>query len=107
MLRTAYHDTLKEAKVITSFACKETEKIWQGKQSRKFPVDIQDRALLKLSWINAAISVQDLRVPTSNHLEALKGSRKGQMSVRINKQWRICFVFENGDADEVEIVDYH
>ena len=93
--------------MITSFACKETEKIWLGKQSRKFPVDIQDRALLKLSWINAAISAQDLRVPASNHLEALKGSRKGQMSIRINKQWRICFVFENGDADEVEIVDYH
>lgn len=93
--------------MITSFACKETEKIWQGKQSRKFPADIQDRALLKLSWIDAANSVQDLRVPTSNHLEALKGSRKGQMSIRINKQWHICFVFKNGDADEVEIVDYH
>jgi proteic killer suppression protein len=70
-------------------------------------VNIQDRALLKLSWIDAAKSVQDLKVPSSNHLEALKGDRKGQMSIRINNQWRICFVFENGDASEVEIVDYH
>lgn len=93
--------------MITSFACKETEKIWLGKQSRKFPVDIQDRALLKLRLLDEAKNVQDLRVPPSNNLEALKGDRKGQMSIRINKQWRICFVLENGDAYEVEIVDYH
>ncbi len=93
--------------MIISFACKETEKIWVGVQSRKFPADIQDRALVKLGWIDAANVVQDLRVPPSNHLEALKGNRKGQMSIRINNQWRICFVFENGDAHEVEIVDYH
>lgn len=93
--------------MIVSFACKETEKIWQGKQSRKFPANIQDRALMKLGWIDAANVVQDLRVPPSNHLEALKGNRKGQMSIRINNQWRICFVFHNGDAYEVEIVDYH
>lgn len=93
--------------MILSFACKETERIWQGNQSRKFPASIQDRALIKLSWIDAANNVQDLRVPPSNYLEALKGNRKGQMSIRINKQWRICFVFEKGDAYEVEIVDYH
>ena len=93
--------------MIISFACKETEKIWQGKQSRIFPVDIQNRAIIKLSWIDAANVLQDLRIPPSNHLEMLKGNRKGQMSIRINKQWRICFLFENGDAYEVEIVDYH
>lgn len=93
--------------MILSFACKETEKIWQGVQSRKFPATIQDRALLKLRWIDEAKNVQDLRVPPSNNLEALKGDRKGQMSIRINKQWRICFEFQNGDAYEVEIVDYH
>jgi len=93
--------------VIISFACKETEKIWLGKQSRKFPVDIQDRALVKLSWIEAANILQDLRVPPSNNLESLKGDRKGQMSIRINNKWRICFVFENGDAYDVEIIDYH
>jgi proteic killer suppression protein len=93
--------------VIISFACKEAEKIWLGKQSRKFPVNMQDRALIKLSLIDAANNAQDLRVPPSNHLEALRGDRKGQMSIRINKQWRICFIFENGDAHDVEIVDYH
>ena len=93
--------------MIISFACKETEKIWVGVQSRKFPESIQDRALVKLGWIDASNAVQDLRMPPSNHLEALKGNRKGQMSIRINNQWRICFVFENGDAHEVEIVDYH
>ena len=93
--------------MIISFACKETEKIWQGKQSRNFPANIQDRALAKLVWVDAAGVVQDLRVPPSNNLEALKGNRKGQMSIRINNQWRICFVFENGNAYDVEIVDYH
>ena len=93
--------------MIISFACKETEKIWQGRQSRKFPADIQDRALIKLGWIEATNVLQDLRVPPSNHLEALKGNRKGQYSIRINNQWRICLVFEDGNAYEVEIVDYH
>lgn len=93
--------------MILSFACKETERIWQGVQSRKFPATIQDRALLKLRLLDVTKNVQDLGVPPSNHLEVLKGDRKGQMSIRINKQWRICFVFENGDAHEVEIVDYH
>ena len=62
---------------------------------------------MKLGLLDAANNVQDLRVPPSNHLEALKGNRKGQMSIRVNSQWRICFVFVNGDAHEVEIVDYH
>jgi len=93
--------------MIILFACKETEKIWNGVQSRKFPVDIQDRALVKLGWIDAANLLQDLRVPPSNHLEALKGNRKGQYSIRINNQWRICFEFDDGNAYEVEIVDYH
>ncbi len=93
--------------MIVSFACKETEKIWIGVQSRKFPANIQDRALVKLGWIDAANVLQDLRVPPSNHLEALRGNRKGQMSIRINNQWRICFEFDDGNAYEVEIVDYH
>ena len=93
--------------MIISFACKETEKIWEGRQSRKFPADIQDRALVKLGWIEVTNVLNDLRVPPSNHLEALKGNRKGQYSIRINNQWRICFVFEDGNAYDVEIVDYH
>lgn len=93
--------------MIVSFACKETEKIWLGEHSRRLPADIQSRALLKLGGIDAAKEIKDLQVPRSNHLEALKDDRKGQMSIRINRQWRICFVFEGGDAYDVEITDYH
>ena len=93
--------------MIISFSCKETENIWDGKKSRKLPEDIQVRALVKLGIIDAASVVEDLRIPPSNNLEVLKGDRKGQFSIRINKQWRICFEFEDGNAYGVEIVDYH
>jgi toxin HigB-1 len=95
--------------MIRSFKCKETERIWQGQSSRKFPGDIQDRALRKLRQLDAAAAatVEDLRNPPGNRLETLKGDRAGQMSIRINDQWRICFRWSKGDADDVEIVDYH
>ena len=93
--------------MIKSFKCKETEKIWNEISSRRFPADIQDRALRKLSILEVALRVEDLKDPPSNRLEALKGDRKGTMSIRINKQWRICFVWNDGEATEVEIVDYH
>jgi proteic killer suppression protein len=93
--------------MIKSFACKETAKIWQGEASRKLPRDMQDRALRKLRQLDAAMTLDDLKLPPSNHLEVLKGDRKGQMSIRINKQWRLCFVWANGEARNVEIVDYH
>ncbi len=93
--------------MIRSFACKETEKIWDGVRSRAFPSDMQDRALRKLRMLDAAQNVNDLRVPPSNHLEALKGNRKGQMSIRVNAQWRICFIWQDNEAHDVEIVDYH
>jgi proteic killer suppression protein len=93
--------------MIRSFRCKETERIWQGEGSRKFPADIQDRALRKLRQLDAAHTVEDLRNPPGNRLEALKGARAGQMSIRINDQWRICFRWSAGDAEDVEIVDYH
>ena len=93
--------------MIISFKCKETEKIWNVIKSRKFPAEIQERALRKLSMLDVARTVDDLREPLSNHLEALKGDRKVQMSLRINKQWRICFVWHEGEAQDVEIVDYH
>lgn len=93
--------------MIRSFRCKETERIWQGERSRKFPADIQDRALRKLRQVDAAHTVEDLRNPPGNRLEALKGARAGQMSIRINDQWRICFRWTDHDAHEVEIVDYH
>ena len=93
--------------MIRSFRCKETEKIWQGQASRKFPRDIQDRALRKLRQLDAALTMDDLRNPPSNRLEALKGNRKGQWSIRVNDQWRLCFQWTEGEASDVEIVDYH
>lgn len=93
--------------MIKSFACKETEKIWLGKFSRKLPSDIQERALRKLRQINASLTFEDLKIPPSNHLESLLGDRLGQYSLRITRQWRLCFIWLNGDAYELEIVDYH
>jgi proteic killer suppression protein len=93
--------------MIRSFGCKDTELIWQGQSSRRFPSDIQDRALRKLRQLDAALTIADLRNPPSNRLETLKGDRKGQWSIRINDQWRICFRWTEGEASGVEIVDYH
>lgn len=93
--------------MIQSFASKETERLWIGERSRKLPADIQTRALAKLAMIDAAEALNDLRNPPSNRLHALDGDRIGQHSVSINKQWRICFVWKDGSAYDVEIVDYH
>jgi proteic killer suppression protein len=93
--------------MIRSFRCRETEKIFRREWTRKFPRDIHERAFMKLNAIDAAVTVQDLRLPPSNRLEALKGDRKGQWSVRINDQWRICFEWLAGNAENVEIQDYH
>ena len=81
--------------------------IWEGIRSRRLPPDIQSVALRKLRMLSNARVIEDLRVPPGNRLEVLKGSRKGQWSIRINQQWRICFRWDNGGADDVEIVDYH
>jgi toxin HigB-1 len=93
--------------MIHSFMCEETERIWNGRRSRVFPPDIQDRALRKLRQLAASRCLEDLRVPPGNRLEALKGDRKGKMSIRVNGQWRICFVWRENGAHGVEIVDYH
>ncbi|MFQ5676543.1 MAG: type II toxin-antitoxin system RelE/ParE family toxin [bacterium] len=93
--------------MITGFKDKEAEKIWQGFFSRHLPNDIQTIARRKLRMLNNARSLEDLRVPPANRLEPLKGARKGQHSVRINDQWRICFIWAEGNAEAVEIVDYH
>ncbi|MBN2426630.1 MAG: type II toxin-antitoxin system RelE/ParE family toxin [Calditrichaceae bacterium] len=93
--------------MIKTFKCKETERIYNREISKKLPLDIQRTALKKLWMLDASPDINTLRVPPSNHLEALKGERKGQHSIRINKQWRICFVWNNSDAFDVEIVDYH
>ena len=93
--------------MIVSFNDRKTEHIWAGKRSRALPVDIQSRGLNKLRLIDAAETLDDLRNPPGNHLEALTKDRSGQHSIRINRQWRICFVWKDGHAHDVEIVDYH
>ena len=93
--------------MIKSFRSGETEKIWNGVLSKRLPQNIQQVARRKLRMLNNARSLNDLRVPPANRLEALKGSRSGQHSIRVNDQWRICFVWVDGDAVNVEIVDYH
>lgn len=93
--------------MIKGFRGEETERIWRGEISRRLPVDIQAVARRKLRMLNNAKTLSDLRVPPANRLESLKGNRRGQHSIRINEQWRICFVWNNGDAEGVEIVDYH
>ncbi len=93
--------------MIKSFRSSETEKIWNGYLSKRLPQNIQQIARRKLRMLNNVRSLNDLRVPPANRLEALRGSRKGQHSIRINDQWRICFHWSEGDALDVEIVDYH
>jgi toxin HigB-1 len=93
--------------MIRSFRDADTEKVFSRQFVRKFPHDIQQRAFMRLNAIDAAAKLEDLQFPPSNHLEALKGDRKGQHSIRINDQWRICFVWRSDHAEHVEIVDYH
>ena len=93
--------------MIRSFKAKETQKIFTRERSRKLPSDIQQVALRKLRMLNRAVTLKDLRVPPANRLEKLSGGRAGQYSIRINDQWRICFEWTDGNADNVEIVDYH
>jgi len=93
--------------MIKSFKCRETEKIWNEEYSKKLPYDIQKTALKKLMMIEYANCLADLKNPPKNCLEALKGNRQGQYSIRINDQWRICFKWFENDAFEVEIIDYH
>lgn len=93
--------------MIQSFADKETELVWSGRRSRKLPSDIQKRALSKLALIDAAAALEELVSPASNRLHPLSGDRGGQHSISINKQWRICFVWRDGNAYHVEIVDCH
>jgi proteic killer suppression protein len=93
--------------VIKSFKDNETEKIYFRERSRKIPPDIQQVALRKLRMVNNAKTITDLRIPPANRLEKLSGNRLGQYSIRINDQWRVCFVWRDGDAIDVEITDYH
>lgn len=93
--------------MIRSFASAETERVFRGRMSRRLPSDIQRVARRKLRVLDSASSLNDLWAPPGNRLEALRGVRSGQHSIRINDQWRICFRWEDSGADDVEIVDYH
>jgi toxin HigB-1 len=93
--------------MIRSFADNETKRIWDGERSRKLPQDIQKAARRKLRMLHRASRPGDLRVPRNNRLEELKGKRKGTYSIRINDQWRICFRWVDGGAEDVRIEDYH
>ncbi|ABQ24629.1 type II toxin-antitoxin system RelE/ParE family toxin [Geotalea uraniireducens] len=93
--------------MITSFANKETEKLFTTGKSKKLPTEIITRAIMRLTQLDNIREVSDLLMPPSNRLETLSGDRAGQWSIRINDQWRICFNFANGEATDVEITDYH
>ena len=93
--------------MIRSFANAETERFFATGKSRRWPPEIRKRTVMRLTQLDSATKLDDLRVPPSNRLEALGYDRRGQWSIRINDQWRVCFRFENGDAFDVEIVDYH
>ena len=93
--------------MIVSFACKESEKISEGRRSRHLPPDIQTRARRRLVQLDNAQAINDLRIPSSNRLEQLSGQMADQWSVRINQQWRLVFRWEDGNALDVQIIDYH
>jgi toxin HigB-1 len=93
--------------VIRSFHSRETEVIWEGRRSRRLPAAIQQAARRKLRMLHNAATLADLRIPPANRLEALQADRRGQHAIRVNDQYRICFVWRDGDAHDVEIVDYH
>lgn len=93
--------------MILSFACKDTEKVSNGEFTKKWNKEVRTIAMRRLNYLNAAISRQDLQVPPSNRLHALKGNLKGYYSISINMQWRIIFKWQDGNAYEVKIVDYH
>ncbi|NKF23617.1 type II toxin-antitoxin system RelE/ParE family toxin [Solimonas marina] len=92
--------------MIKSFRCADTERLYGGKRVRRF-VNIEAVAMRKLAMLNAAGRLDDLRIPPANRLEALKGDRKGRYSIRINDQWRVCFIWTAAGPEAVEIVDYH
>ena len=93
--------------MIESFACKETARVFRGEFSRRFPGDLQERALMKLRQLHRTLAIDQLRVPPSNRLETLSGNLKGFWSIRINQRWRILFRWHEGSATEVQITDFH
>lgn len=94
-------------RMIVSFRDKRTAAVFRGKLPKGFPADILTGARRKLGYLDAAISLDDLRSPPGNRLEALRDDRTGQHSIRVNDQWRVCFIWRDGNAEDVEIIDYH
>ena len=92
--------------MIASFRDAETEGLWKSGKSRRLPADLQRRAFKKLAILNAAVALDNLRIPPGNRLESLRGDRSGRYSIRINEQYRVCFAWRDGNAFDVEIVDY-
>ncbi len=93
--------------MIRNFKAGPTEEIWNGSSPKGFPTELVKRARVKLAMVHSAAELKDLRIPPANRLETLRGDRLGQHSIRINDKWRICFVWADGGAENVEIVDYH
>ncbi|OMG32170.1 type II toxin-antitoxin system RelE/ParE family toxin [Actinomyces naeslundii] len=93
--------------MIRSFAEKETQRVWHEEYVRSLDKSLQRAVLRKLELLHAAADVEDLRIPPGNRLERLTGDRRGQYSIRVNAQWRLCFTWHEGGADDVELVDYH
>lgn len=93
--------------MIQTFKDKDTEKVFKGQFSKKLPQAIQRKARMKLRMLDAILTLEDLLIPPANRLETLSGDRSGHHSIRINQQWRVCFVWNNGQVQNVEIVDYH
>jgi toxin HigB-1 len=93
--------------VIKTFADKRTKRLYESGKAKRFPADVAKRAARKLEYVDLAVTLDDLRTPPGNRLHTLEGDRKGQHSISINDQWRVCFRFEDGDAYNVEVCDYH
>lgn len=93
--------------MIKTFADRRTKELYETGRAKRFPSDVAKRAARKLEYVDLAKRLDDLRVPSGNRLHALEGDRKGQYSISINDEWRVCFRFEDGDAYEVEVCDYH
>lgn len=93
--------------MIRSFADKETQRVWHEEYVHSLDKPLQRAVLRKLELLHAAADVEDLRIPPGNRLERLTGDRRGQYSIRVNAQWRLCFTWHEGGADDVELVDYH
>jgi proteic killer suppression protein len=102
-----YKQIVYNFRVIENFANTETERLFATGKSRRLPPDILRRAVMRLTQLDAAVDVDDLRQPPSNRLEALSGDLAGKWSIRSNDRWRVCFRFERGNAADVEVVDYH